>query len=330
MGEASNYVERNEGWIRFWKIKVPDRVKLTTWRLYRNGLPVACSLHKRGCITMLGCQFCGFKEEDTTHVFFDCWWSKSFWKKLDVLWPDSGAASSTGDRLWHAFRSSNLDALKRIVIGIWVIWWNRNLAVHEKALWSLDHCYSNVINLKLQFDTRAFVGSGASVVHTNQGIDMISVLCDGSWLSVDKRGGFGCVAWKGKSLVGCSAGVVPVCSSAIATEIQGIVAGLLLAEALNARHAQIMSDSSEAIWALQSGGGVPDDCAQLAMLGLNVFERNPYWRLVLIPREVNGLADFLAKKANSRSWILALVVLLGLGVLCSCGSCCWPLARVFP
>lgn len=149
MGESSNNMERTKGWSRFWKLRVPVRVKLMTWRLFHNGLPVAGNLSKRGCVTELCCPFCGFKDENSKHVFIECWWAKCYWSSLEVTWPDSNAAS-VGDCLWYFFGQSDLDTLRKIVTGIWVLWRNKNLAVHENLLWSINQSYHKVINLNLQ------------------------------------------------------------------------------------------------------------------------------------------------------------------------------------
>lgn len=95
---------------------------------------------------------------------------------------------------------------------------------------------------------------------------------------------------------------MPHCSNALAAEINGIVAGMKLAESLSADQVLILSDSAEAIWAVQCGIGIPDECVQIAMQGMELFARYPLWRLQHISREFNGLADLLAKKARSRGW----------------------------
>lgn len=96
-----NLEVRNSLWSRFWKIRVQERIKIVTWKLFYNGLLVADNLRKRGCETDITCVFCGFIEESLKHLFIDCWLVKSFWGLLrEAQWPD-GACSSLEDWIWH-------------------------------------------------------------------------------------------------------------------------------------------------------------------------------------------------------------------------------------
>lgn len=71
-GESSNVEDMIRAWTGFCKIRVPGIVKLMSWKLYYNGLPMACNLRARGCETGINCQFCGFNDESTKHIFLDC------------------------------------------------------------------------------------------------------------------------------------------------------------------------------------------------------------------------------------------------------------------
>lgn len=73
IGEASDWVQNSQVWDRFWKIRAPDRIKLLTWRLFYDSLPVYSNLRMRGCDSGKGCVFCSFKDENSNHLFFNRW-----------------------------------------------------------------------------------------------------------------------------------------------------------------------------------------------------------------------------------------------------------------
>lgn len=81
------------------------------------------------------------------------------------------------------------------------------------------------------------------------------ILCDGSRSSSSRNGRFGAVIFKGKIMESCIAGLLCNCSAVLEAEIRGITAGLMLAERMSpdAMKIRILSDSVEAIWALQRG-----------------------------------------------------------------------------
>lgn len=83
-GEMSDYSVNAAIWNKFWKTRIPNRVKLVTWCLLHNSLPVFSNLEKRGCNVSNECGFRGFKKEDATHLFMDCSWPRCLWKLLGL------------------------------------------------------------------------------------------------------------------------------------------------------------------------------------------------------------------------------------------------------
>lgn len=122
---------------------------------------------------------------------------------------------------------------------------------------------------------------------------MTVVYCDGSWLSSTKTGGFGIVVWKGEFIEVCSAGSLSNYSCALEAEIHDIDADPKLAKSMTYGCIQICSDSVGAIWASQSGKGVPEDSSKLAKHGMNLLSCNSSWDRHRIMREDNRLAEFV-------------------------------------
>ncbi|KAL9685093.1 hypothetical protein QQ045_022540 [Rhodiola kirilowii] len=48
-GEQSDGSDSRKYWKRFWKLKVPERIKNFGWRLFHDSLPIGVNLERRGC-----------------------------------------------------------------------------------------------------------------------------------------------------------------------------------------------------------------------------------------------------------------------------------------
>lgn len=104
-------------------MKVPDRIKLVTWRLYYNALPVFSKLSKMGCNTGNVCVFCGFKVEDAKHLFVNCWWSNYFWVAMglnDLVWKHTWNWT-IADWVWSIITEKDPRIIRLAITGIWVI-----------------------------------------------------------------------------------------------------------------------------------------------------------------------------------------------------------------
>lgn len=98
-GKTSDWVTRERIWNRFWKMKVPDDMKILTWRLFYNAPPVFHNLLRRGVGDRRKCALCGFEEKNTRHLFMECWWLKSVWNSMCIKGEMLENAANPGDWL---------------------------------------------------------------------------------------------------------------------------------------------------------------------------------------------------------------------------------------
>ena len=77
-----------------WKLKIPAKASIFAWRLIRDRLPTKSNLRRRQVkINDLMCPFCINKEEDASHLLFDCiktqplWWESLSWTKTLGAFP---------------------------------------------------------------------------------------------------------------------------------------------------------------------------------------------------------------------------------------------------
>lgn len=79
--EASSSVNTHRCWLALWGTHVPNKVKVHSWRIMRNGLAVGSELHRRRIKPGIFCTVCG-REESLAHRFWTCPHSRQFWEEL--------------------------------------------------------------------------------------------------------------------------------------------------------------------------------------------------------------------------------------------------------
>jgi len=69
-----------------WKLKIPPRAAVFTWRLLKGRLPTKDNLIRRSVLIQEDvCPLCGQEQEEVGHLFFNCkriiglWWESMRW-----------------------------------------------------------------------------------------------------------------------------------------------------------------------------------------------------------------------------------------------------------
>ena len=99
-------------------------------------LPVLSRIAKFTSSYQNTCSMCSREEEDLNHLFFQCSWSKDFWKILHTWWPSSISYLSHQDFLHSLQRLRGAKTWKQItyailMAGIYHIWATRNLKKYK-------------------------------------------------------------------------------------------------------------------------------------------------------------------------------------------------------
>ncbi|KAL9668889.1 hypothetical protein QQ045_006430 [Rhodiola kirilowii] len=139
-GEVSNTELLCKAWRNYWRIRLPERVKILCWRIFYNALPIATNLMRRECSTNQDCCFCSYKEESVSRIFLECWWAKEFWRRMGLSLPAGSSFSNAADCLWYFMTEGNMVDLKRIMVGCWITWFNWNLQAYGKTGMNLERC----------------------------------------------------------------------------------------------------------------------------------------------------------------------------------------------
>ena len=66
-------------WKGLWKLRIPNRIKILTWRASLDALLTRVNLVKRKVLIDATCQVCGLEQESTLHALWSC-------PKLNGIW----------------------------------------------------------------------------------------------------------------------------------------------------------------------------------------------------------------------------------------------------
>ena len=102
----------NMGFAEFWKRKIPTKILLFGWLVWRERILTWDMLRRKGFHGPSRCSFCRMEEESISHIFFLCPWTTHLWSLfckplLDGAWPPTSfiEAAHSWDRLLGEFRS---------------------------------------------------------------------------------------------------------------------------------------------------------------------------------------------------------------------------------
>ncbi|XP_022150918.1 uncharacterized protein LOC111018954 [Momordica charantia] len=107
-------------WNGFWKMHIPNKIKVFLWRLCLDRLPTGCNLSKRGVEITNCCYFCGRNGEDSIHLFWIC-------KFAEALWINSKFGKLSPFLILRESHESLSKAdFEELCVVIWGLWNQRN------------------------------------------------------------------------------------------------------------------------------------------------------------------------------------------------------------
>ena len=85
-GESSDGSKSRAIWKLIWNLDCPNKIKHFMWRACRNILPSKCRLKSKGVDVEPNCDVYG-REENTTHILWDCKTATEVWSASKVKLP---------------------------------------------------------------------------------------------------------------------------------------------------------------------------------------------------------------------------------------------------
>jgi hypothetical protein len=118
-----------------WKIKVPLKIKIFMWFLYKKVILTKDNLAKRNWNGCKNCVFCD-SNETINHLFFDCPFAKLIWRTIQYTFnipPPANVTNMFGNWLNGVDKISKGHIRTGICALMWAIWNCRNDIVFNRS-----------------------------------------------------------------------------------------------------------------------------------------------------------------------------------------------------
>ena len=260
VGESSSRNSNAHLWRALWKLKLPAKVKIFSWRACMNGLPVYSKMFKKGIQSSVDCPICGEELESLLHALISCDCALSVWS----LWQDYPLrlllnASDFLDVVHKICSPPYVVHLEYYFAISWSIWHNKNQIAHNDVnlsplqIWELAR---NIVESFHEINSELLPAKQPA----NGGWEIPPLgFCKINVIGATSLDGSGVSAVgvvirnEGGNLVAALCKALPSYYLAEWTEIFAIEQGILLAQDLAIPNTIFESDASSVIQAITQG-----------------------------------------------------------------------------
>lgn len=121
---------KSKGWGKLWRLNIPHKMKIFTWRLCRNNIPVRNSLRGKGVHTTIMCPMCDNDIEHCLHIFLDCCFAKACWNEMGLA-IDAMRVENMSAWVLEWLSNESGDLVCQMITTLWGIWNARNSKVWD-------------------------------------------------------------------------------------------------------------------------------------------------------------------------------------------------------
>ncbi|KAL5551374.1 hypothetical protein UlMin_001550 [Ulmus minor] len=291
---SSSTISLNSWWNRFWKLRVPSKIRVFIWKAFYNWIPSSTNLANHGVPTQKRCLICNEADDTTLHALWGC-------KALDSL----KFLLSANDNL-------SVENLEFVCILLWRIWFRRNKWIHDRTWLNDDSCYSWARLHHTDFlEANCRKGDHSKKVVASPWqapkVGFVKVNTDAAWCSNQKKFGLGSVIrdHTGKVLGSAATPVSSSVSVAVA-ESWALENGASLAKQMGFSAVILESDCLGVTKALDSRTLHDSDLSYIFDSIYEICNEFDMYKFSYTPRTGNQVAHSLAKLALSlehdQSW----------------------------
>lgn len=180
-GESSNTTLEDSLWKNLWRLQLAPKIKVFGWKICKNILPVKTNLRRRGLEIEVLCPICHREAETMAHCFNGCKVAKNFWSSEALAVEVYGKDGV--ELLREALIEGKLHIATSILLGLWILWLNRNSSWAEGR-------HKEVQDLVESYSPRAVKTRGK---WSRPAIGSFKVNFDGSLLKAQRSAGVGVI-----------------------------------------------------------------------------------------------------------------------------------------
>lgn len=133
--ESSCSPPSNNVWERIWKLRIPNKIKVFSWRANLNILPTRDNLCKRKIMADNICELCKSDRESGIHALWECEVARDIWASSVVKLQKFVVGQQDVIQLFEELLVRlEVEELELFLVQAWFIWNQRNLVLHRGVL----------------------------------------------------------------------------------------------------------------------------------------------------------------------------------------------------
>ncbi|KAL5541901.1 hypothetical protein UlMin_009611 [Ulmus minor] len=254
---SSSTSSHTSWWKRFWRLRIPSKIRVFLWKAYHNWIPSLANLARHGVPTHRRCPNCNETDDTTLHALWGC----KILEPLKVLCDSFirfklPPQCDLKEFLLTANDCLSLENMEFLCVLLWRIWFRRNKWIHEQLWLDDESCFSWARQYLVDFQDANFQKDvlpkqGASKPWQAPIFGWVKVNSDAAWCSKQKKFGLGAIIRDstGKVLGSVATPIFASVSVAVA-EAWAIERGAALAKQLGFPTVVLESDCLAVIKAL--------------------------------------------------------------------------------
>lgn len=121
----------NNFFSNLWALQLPDKIKITTWKIYNDFIPMYANLNKRHITIHVLCLLCQIDLESIDHLLGFCSVTSQILTFLQIIVPPMSNHLDYKSWLVEVFQTTDDRNRKLVTLIVWSIWLARNKIIHE-------------------------------------------------------------------------------------------------------------------------------------------------------------------------------------------------------
>ncbi|KAL5565353.1 hypothetical protein UlMin_028517 [Ulmus minor] len=186
-------------WKKFWRLRIPPKIRIFLWKAYYNWIPSLVNLDKHGVPTQKRCPNCNETDDTTLHALWGCKTLESLKVLCDsFIRFKLPPQCDLKEFLLTANDCLSLENLEFLCVLLWRIWFRRNKWIHEQTWLDDESCYSwarqHLADFQdANFQKEVLSKKGANNPWQAPTIGWVKVNSDAAWCNKQKKFGLGTV-----------------------------------------------------------------------------------------------------------------------------------------
>ena len=254
---SSSTSSHTHWWKRFWRLRIPSKIRIFLWKAYHNWIPSLVNLAKHGVPTQKRCPICNETDDTTLHALWGCKTLESLKVVCDsFIRFKLPPQCDLKEFLLTANDCLSVENLELLCVLLWRIWFRRNKWIHEKTWLDDESCYSWARQHLADFQEANSQKEVSTKKETSKpwqapSYGWVKVNSDAAWCSKQKKFGLGTTIrdYTGKVLASAATPISSSVSVDVA-ESWALERGAGLAKQLGFSAVVLESDCSAVIKAL--------------------------------------------------------------------------------